>query len=105
MTTPSDTFAILVELDFQLYFACAVSGLSIGVSVSVSPMPSFTVPLLSSVTFVGFSGSITRIFALAVFLLAVVAVMVTVPSPTAVTFPRRSTVATALLEDFQLMVE
>ena len=53
VTTPSSTFAIFVELVFQLYVACAVSGARLGVSVRVSPRFRFTVPVLSSLTAVG----------------------------------------------------
>ena len=50
VTTPSSTFAIFVELVFQLYVACAVSGTGLGIRVSVSPRFRFTVPVLSSFT-------------------------------------------------------
>ena len=67
-----------------------MAGVRLGVSVSVSPRFSCTVPVLSSVTFVGLYGSTTLIFTVAVFFTlprTAVTVMVAVPSPTGVTTP------------------
>ena len=53
VTTPLSTVATFALLEAQLKVACAVAGTRLGVRVRVSPMLSLTVPVLSSVTAVG----------------------------------------------------
>ena len=78
-----------------------MAGVRLGVSVSVSPRFSCTVPVLSSVTFVGLYGSTTFTVTEADLPLLVVAVIRTLPSLTPRTWPF-STVATRPLLVFHV---
>jgi len=79
-----------------------LSGSTVAVSVVVSPSVSVSALLLRRTSVIGISFSLTVIVQLALFPFSLVAVITAVPALLAVTFPIRSTVATATLLLLQL---
>ena len=101
VTVPSAPTVAYFLLDVHFKSLCAVSGLSVAASCSVSPLFSTTVPVRSRLTPVGLYGSSTLIFTLAFLPFCDVTVIVAVPSATPVTVPSAPTVAYFAAEDFQ----
>jgi hypothetical protein len=99
------TFATLVLLELHVtVLLVALLGDTVAVNVTDADEPLSVYEVLFNLTLVGAMASFTVTVQVDVFPLEVVAVMVAVPSPTAVILPEL-TLATLVLEELQLTVE